>query len=74
MAQAHGEMKLLAALWHVSGYREPGEVARWFYEDGTLIHVFEDHVVVKQCKVGILHDIVRAHLDVGWSQFPPYLE
>jgi hypothetical protein len=63
-------MKLVAALWHVSGYREPNEVARWFYEDGTLIHVFEDHVEVKQCKADVLRDIVLTHLGHGWSQFP----
>ena len=63
-------MKLVAALWHVSGYREPDEVARWFYEDGTLIQVFEDHVEVKQCKVEVLVDLALAHLSSGWSQFP----
>lgn len=62
-------MKLVAALWHVSGYREPGEVARWFYEDGTLIQVFKDHVEVKQCKVEVLVDLTWAHLSSGWSQF-----
>jgi hypothetical protein len=64
-------MKLYAALWPVDGFREPGEVARWFYDDGTLIHVFEQHVEVKQCKLDVLNDIVLAHLGSGWSQFPP---
>lgn len=63
-------MKLLAALWHVTGYREPGELARWFYEDGTLVQVFEDRVQVKQCSVEVLKDLVVAHVYSGWSQFP----
>lgn len=63
-------MKLFAALWYVSGFHEPGELARWFYEDGTLIQVFEDHVVMKQCKVEVLKDLVFAHIGQGWSQFP----
>lgn len=63
-------MRLFAALWYVSGFRESGELARWFYDDGTLIHVFEDRIEVKQCKVDVLRDIVLAHLGHGWSQFP----
>ena len=63
-------MRLFAALWYVSGFREPGELARWFYEDGTLIQVFEDHVEVKLCKVEVLKDLVFAHFSCGWSQFP----
>lgn len=63
-------MKPFAVLWHVSGYCEPGEIARWFYEGGTLVQVFEDRVEVKQCKVDVLRDIALAHLGAGWSQFP----
>lgn len=62
-------MKLYAALW-AGSCREPGEVARWFYDDGTLIQVFVEHVEVKQCKLEVLNDIVLAHLSNGWSQFP----
>jgi len=70
MVQVHGTIRLLAALWYVSGFRESGEVARWFYDDGTLIQVFEDDVDVKRCEVAVLRDIVLAHLNQGWSQFP----
>jgi hypothetical protein len=65
-------MNLYAALWYTSGFREHGEVARWFYDDGTLIHVFEDRVDVKRCNVGVLKDLVNAHVHNGWSQFPTY--
>lgn len=63
-------MKLFAALWYLTGCCEFGEIARWFYEDGTLIHIFEDHIEIKRCKIDVLHDLVRAHLDNGWSQLP----
>lgn len=62
-------MKLYAVLWP-GWHREPGEVVRYFYEDGTLVQVFEEHVDVKQCKLEVLNDIVLAHLSSGWSQFP----
>ena len=63
-------MKPYAVLWHVSGFHEPNEVARWFYEDGTLVCVFDDRIEVKRCKLEVLRDIVLAHLSNGWSQFP----
>lgn len=59
-------MNLYAALWYKSGYRELNEIARLFYDDGTLIHVFEEHIIIKKCMLYVINDLISAHLSSGW--------
>ncbi len=54
-------------LWYESGYREPNEIARCFYENGIFIQVYETHIKCKSIELHVLQEVINAHIVSGWN-------
>lgn len=64
-------MKCIAFLQYNHGYREPNETYRIFYDDFTIIHMYENSILVEKSRadhLSVIYDVIAAHLKMGaWT-------
>lgn len=59
-------MKCIGFLEYRHGFREQNETHRIFYDDFTIIHLYEDNqITVERSRaesLSVIHDVIAAHL------------